>query len=151
MLVGHITFLCLVRRELLCIFSTVYRFIQDSYLDSQKLWASVVQELTVFKGLMVFLESPWDREWNSLVLASDASLTGYGVSKAWWPTAVCRDVGRIRERDRFRDANGVGARASALSAAGLDDFPTESDWRNIQGRSAGEVECCSMFPEVPAE
>ena len=80
---GHITFLCLMRRELLSIFHTVYRFVRESCTKFQRLWNSAREELDAFLGAMVFVEADWGQPWTPYVYASDASLLGFGVSQSF--------------------------------------------------------------------
>ena len=53
--VGHCTFYGLVCREALSVSHSVYRFIRKHYYRSAPLWESVREELTAFKGLMIFV------------------------------------------------------------------------------------------------
>ncbi|CAK0795513.1 unnamed protein product, partial [Prorocentrum cordatum] len=46
---GHVTFLFLMRRELLSIFHTVYRFVRESYMKFQRLWVGRVPELSRYR------------------------------------------------------------------------------------------------------
>jgi len=101
-IVGHCTFLGLIRREILSVFHTVYAFMEANYNIVSQLWVSVREELAAFLGLTFFLESGWERHWNSAAMASDASLTGWGLARSWWHPCQVAEVGRVRERDRFR-------------------------------------------------
>ena len=49
-LLGHLTFLGLGRREHLCVFYRTYRFIQWSYWHRAQLWPEVLAELRAFRG-----------------------------------------------------------------------------------------------------
>ena len=82
--IGHCTFAGLVRRLVLCIFFSTYRFIESSYDVRSPLWDSVREELEAFMGALFLLRQRWDQQWNRLVTSSDASMTGYGVCHAWW-------------------------------------------------------------------
>lgn len=126
---GHITFCCLCNRQLLCIFSSIYKFVRRNYFKPAPLWDSVRSELRVFKGLMVFLQSDWWRGWNPLVTASDASLEGYGVSTSFWPLEEVKRVGRQVERSRFRRPATTQARSSALGSAGFVQDEVTHRWR----------------------
>jgi len=102
-------------------------------------------ELQAFAGLVFYLQSDWVVPWNRLVLASDASETGWALARSWWNLNDVKAAGRIRERDRFRLASVVGARASAFKAAGLEE---ESDGTWIKVGSDGVWEQDAQFPEV---
>ena len=58
-LVGHATFFGLVWREVLCVFSTVYRFIKKHYGTLASMWPSVRDELRVLRDFMVLVKSSW--------------------------------------------------------------------------------------------
>ena len=118
-LVGHCTFCALVRRPGLSVFHDVDKFMNSVGPEGAELWASARRELEVFRGLLVLLVSDWWTPWNRDVLASDASLTGYGVASSRWTVAEVSRIGRVRERDRFLDPSVVSARRSAIRASGL--------------------------------
>jgi len=147
-LLGHMTFVALLRRQLLGIFFTIYRFIDAHYDRPAPIWQSVLDELIAFSGAMVFLESSWDLPWCDFVVASDASEAGWGLSSARWPIDQVEAVGRVKERDRFRIRGGCGARASAFAAAGVEPSAEgEAGWVPVAG---GPWERDTLFPEVPA-
>eukprot|EP00974_Lingulodinium_polyedra_P010990 1057887-Lingulodinium_polyedra.AAC.1 len=54
-----------------------------------------------------------------MVMVSGASLHGWGLASSHWHPWQVAEVGRIRERDRFRRPGPLGARVSALGAAGF--------------------------------
>jgi hypothetical protein len=41
------------------------------------LWEAVALELRTFRDLMIFIASDWRRQWNPLVMSSDASPMGW--------------------------------------------------------------------------
>ena len=126
---GHITFCCLCNRQLLCIFSSIYKYIRKHYFAPVVLWPSVRKELEVFRGLMIFLQNDWWKPWNPLVSSSDSSLEGYGVSTAFWPLVDVRTCGRRLERSRFRRPASTAARAHALTSAGFIRDELSQQWR----------------------
>ena len=153
---GHITFCCLCNRQLLCIFSSIYKFVRRNYFEPVPLWDSVREELEAFRGLMVFLHSDWWRSWNPLVSSSDASLEGFGISTAFWPIEEVKRVGRQVERARFRRPSTTHARHSALGAAGFVQDELTKKWRNREIGDEEFVEASGWevnpaFSEVPSE
>ncbi|CAK0892251.1 unnamed protein product, partial [Prorocentrum cordatum] len=98
---GHVAFLCLMRRELLSIFHAVYRFVRGSCAKSQRLWDSAREELRAFLGAMIFVESLWSLR---------------GVAK----------VGRVPELSRHR-LGGTRAREHAVEVAGFKVGPESGD------------------------
>ena len=117
-ILGHCTYCCLLNRNLMSIFNAVYKFIRTHYDARVPLWGSVRSELRAFAGLLPLCRADWDRQWNTLVSASDASLSGFGVCTRHLDREVVATIGRLPERERFRRGCVGGARASALAAAG---------------------------------
>ena len=151
---GHVTFCCLCNRQLLSIFSAIYKFIRRNYFAPTKLWDSVRRELWAFRSLMIYLHSDWWRPWNPLVSSSDASLEGYGISTSFWKPSDVAACGRRLERSRFKKAASTAARDHALTSAGfVKDDLTES-WRRQEITSeelleASGWEISDDFVEIP--
>ena len=140
----------------LSVFHSSYKFIQQHYNSPAVIWDSVLQELRVFAGLMVFLEHNCGKGWNQLVSTSDASETGFGVCTAFWPTAEVAAAGRINERSRFRRTAGHSARESALTSAGFVRDEVSGKWvvneidsAEFLDKAGWEVDPC--FSEIPAK
>ncbi|CAK0841912.1 unnamed protein product, partial [Prorocentrum cordatum] len=159
---GHITFLCLMRRELLSIFHVVYRFVRESCGKFQPLWSSAREELVAFAGAMVFIEADWEQPWTPYVYASDASLHGFGASQPLCLTADVAAVGRVPEVSRYR-LGGARAREHAFEVAGFKVDPESGEVeRDFLGRparldreareilEAARWEHNDDFPEVPS-
>ena len=152
--VGHLTFVGLMNRRSLSVLHACYRFIQACYYSVSDLWDSVVAELSCFKGLLMLLTQDWWRPWNTVVSSSDSSLTGYGVCQSTWPVEVVAEVGRQRERQRFKRTGPHSARESALVAAGLERGPSGT-WQAASRAADGSLgeagwEADDSFIEVPA-
>ena len=81
---GHVTVLGLLRRETLSLFHCVYWFARKFYHRREPLWISARADLEASVGVMILKESDWARPWLSGVLASDASLSVYGVAQSFW-------------------------------------------------------------------
>ncbi|CAK0861934.1 unnamed protein product [Prorocentrum cordatum] len=163
MVLGHMTFMALVRRELLSIFHAVYAFVTSSYHTFSVLWPTVREELECFLGLMVMLEARWDRDWMPFVYSSDASLYGYGVAEAEFDSAQVALVGRISELSRWRLCAGL-ARQHAFESAGFllnsetgevvrdaEGAPRRLDSELLDILNSERWECDPAFPEVPHE
>ena len=67
--VGHCTFLGLLRRESLAVFHTICRYIQRYGEQFAPLWPSVRDELRAFRGLMPLLESELSLGWSPVLSA----------------------------------------------------------------------------------
>ncbi|CAK0791289.1 unnamed protein product [Prorocentrum cordatum] len=118
MVLGHMTFMALVRREVLSIFHPVYAFVAQSYHTFSVLWPTVRDELNCYLGIVVMLESSWTRPWTPVVYSSDASLHGYGVAEACFGTETVAEIGRVSELARWRLGAGL-ARQHAFECAGF--------------------------------
>ena len=142
-LVGHATFIALLRREILSVFASVYSFIRARYDVRSGLWPSVVCELTLFANLIPLVYQDLRAEWTDDVIATDASEWGLGaVIARCSPLDVAR-CGRLSERWRFRlsDARG-GARKQAGVVSRSGDR-IEGDVSRVERPAA------SSFEEVP--
>ena len=78
---------------------------------------SVISELNIFDNIMPLLQYSWSTPWLSHVLSTDVCLGDYGVVTAEVGADSVRDIGRMRERRRFK-MRGPGARAAAFQAFG---------------------------------
>ena len=152
---GHATYCALGCRLLLSIFHTVYKFLRKNYNVVSKLWASVIEELRCFAGLMIFIDHEWGKGWNPMVSSSDASEYGFGICTSQWDPGQVSSVGRISERSRFRRIGGHNARESALSSAGFSRDPISGQWVVCEGdgedflnQTGWEID--HDFHEVPA-
>ena len=123
-LVGHVVALCCIRRELLSILGSAYKFIADSYERRQPLWPSVRKELRQALALLPLAQASMQREWHTEVMAYDASEYGYGVVQTTWEKEQLADNGGLRERARFAGplSEALAPRAAALQA----DMPDAS-------------------------
>jgi len=147
-LVGYSTFLGLVQRECLSVFHYCYAFISRYRHEVRWLWTSVKEELIAFAGLAPLLSSDWVLPWNPMLVASDASLAGWAVATSFASPPDVAEVGRVKERFRFRDPDAEAPRRRALGAAGfIEDEsgvwvprPADQAWEMVDG-----------FPEVPTK
>ena len=69
-IMGHLTWSFLVRRELLSLFSTVYVFIKHHPNSSSFLWPSVRKELAHARSLLPMAFVDVGRPWSSLLTAT---------------------------------------------------------------------------------
>lgn len=133
---GHLTFLFLICREGLSIFSAVYRQLHSGTDSMISLWPSVVRELKMFRGVIPLLCRSLAIPWSPVVHACDASSWGFGVLSA------CGDVDEIaaagRQSDRWffieehegtlRDRALRGECAEQSSADAVPDELISLDW-----------------------
>ncbi len=112
---GHSTWLALIRRESLSIFSAIYPFIKSNYETIVPLWDSVIWELRTFRNILPLLQIDLGASWHETVTASDSSPAGYGVCVRDLHKDAVRDLGKVTERWRFHCEDRISARASALN------------------------------------
>ena len=145
---GHCTYCSLLNRSLMAVFCDSYKFVRRCYDSRVPLWTSVRQELQAFLGLLPLCTADWAREWNDLVSASDASLSGYGVCTRKLSRDIVGGIGRVPERERFRRGPALGARASALVDTALED--ADDDDLSCANLIKAGWEVDASFPEIPS-
>ena len=93
MIVGNLTFLFLTCRPLLSGFNHVYDVMDSCYTQKRRLWKSVLHELRIARGLLIFARSDLDRPWHYSALMVDASLSDYSVAERQADPSLIRTVG----------------------------------------------------------
>ncbi|CAK0842032.1 unnamed protein product, partial [Prorocentrum cordatum] len=76
---GHVTWAALLRREVLSLFNASHQFMHAVGERPQKLWPRVRQELWTFRSILPLLFTQINIPWHNVIAASDASLFGIGV------------------------------------------------------------------------
>ena len=119
--VGHFVWICLMRREALCILSSVYRFIAEAGEQETKLWGSVQKELRWMATLAPLFFADTQRGWREDLYATDASGAdgassggGFGVCRRRVGAQAVARIGRVSDRWRFFAEDCVAARKVAL-------------------------------------
>ena len=145
-IVGHFTYAFLLNRGLLSVFSATYKFIRSAYVQSQKLWPSVRQELEMAVGLLPMASVSLSRVWEDDVWVTDAAPHGLGVCNSAWCSRSVIEVGRVAERWRFHMGAGAARQleldedAVLLSQLSPDWMPVpkrlmaEEKWQTIHSR-----------------
>ena len=151
-LLGHCTFVGLLRRPCFSVFSSCYKFARATYAHTTRLWRSVSAELRAFRGLLPLMYSEWGLPWGGVGIATDASTTGWGACACDLDPCFSAPVGRVRERSRFKK-NSCGARTSSLAPASrvLDPFE-DLETVGPVGASGALDDTWTVdesFPEVP--
>ncbi|CAK0812042.1 unnamed protein product, partial [Prorocentrum cordatum] len=90
-LIGHLTYVLLLRREVLSLLSASYVFVGKCYSRRVRLWPSARRELTWVRALLPLVWADLRGAWAPSVMAVDASMTGLGAVER---SADPRDVGR---------------------------------------------------------
>ena len=78
-MLGHVTGFFLLRRELLSVLSSVYRFAEEIGDRRTRIWPSVAREMPLVYALLPCVVAVVDRPWCRVIVAADASLSGYGI------------------------------------------------------------------------
>ena len=76
---GALTYVALLRRDVLSVPFALNKFIRANYNDSVRLWTSATAEVQAFVGLPPAIVTSWTRGWCSSIVATDASEYGFGV------------------------------------------------------------------------
>ena len=100
-IVGHLTFVALLRRELLSCFQACYIFIRKRYTVHSRIWPEVGRELRWAVSLLPLVHRNLSAEWSDEVFACDASLWGRGVVSASKNKSRVRMQGQYQDRWRF--------------------------------------------------
>ena len=101
-LLGHASFVALLRRESLAVFASAYAFIRSRYAKRCILWPSVARELTLSANLLPPIFQDMRAGWSEDVIATDASEWGLGAVIGRFDGDVVRRCGKLNERWRFR-------------------------------------------------
>lgn len=112
-LLGHLTWAMLCRRESLSFVDKCYAFCSKN-LDnhkSRKLWPSVRRELRQIRNILPLIYANTSAEWHSQVTASDSSPFGYGVCQRELDSHSLRSIGSCSEKWRFRFEDCIAARS----------------------------------------
>ena len=156
MLLGHVTFVSLLRRDVLSVSFTLNKFIRANYETSAKLWPSARAEVQAIVGLLPAISTSWTRDWCSCIVATDASEYGFGVCLKECEKVVCQTIGRTSEQARFRKCrtNTIGARTAFFEHHRLR-FDTCGDLIDLDENDDASDETrlipVDNFPEVSLE
>ena len=113
-LLGHGTWLVLLRREVLAMLGSVYAFIKVAGATSIPLWPSVFRELSQLMSILPLLVVDLSAPWWPVVSCSDASPFGIGMCERELPIDVVGGIGRQNEKWRFQRAESTKAREHAF-------------------------------------
>lgn len=113
-LVGHLTWALLVRRESLSILQQVYVYIREHYETPATLPPSVREELCQSASILPLLRADLTAPWSSDVICSDASPFGIGACHQKIDPKGVSAIGRCQEKWRFETEDHINARRAAL-------------------------------------
>ena len=147
-LLGHITYACLLRREMLSILSSCYAFISSKGPASGVLWSSVRRELKWISSLLPLVYTNTWREWSPRLHVGDASDDGFGVCELMTDVATTSSLGRTSERWRFRTEDAIAARQHALRQVPADLLHRCPD--TVRAMQLHSPDVCIMNEPAPA-
>ena len=148
-LVGHAVHFCMLRRELLSIFRSLYDFIYGSYDRRCNLWRSAAREARWASQLLHLCSVDLRRQWSDSTTASDASLSGVAVCSAQLREADQVKHGNVKETWRYKSRFPVRPRESAMKD--LDPFADPETVKPLQVEKFDAFELDVDFPEVDDE
>ena len=154
LILGHITWAVMTRREGLSILKSCYAFVHQNQSKACRLWPSVRWELqTIIAALLPLFKGRVNVGWSDDLIASDSSLFGYGVYHRKIQPEFCSDIGSQSERWRFRFEDAVDARKHAAQTVGLES--PEKGVVDIIEKLGSDIEPGNIskdsFHEVPIE
>ncbi|CAK0879867.1 unnamed protein product, partial [Prorocentrum cordatum] len=150
-LVGHATFVSLLDHTALNVFNACYAFIHRCGDSMAVAWPTVRHELQAFIGLLPLVRAPWDLPWCETVVATDASLEGWGRCRCLLTAKPVASIARVPEVSRFRRIHCLGARAAASAAL----YPLHDDDETHQPPpfidTANIIDIGEALPTSPGE
>ena len=114
-LIGHFTYVFLLRRPCPSVFCTIYQFIQRAGVPRRSLWNCVRRELQAASGLLVLIFSDLSLQVQQQVYCSDACPHGRAAHAREWPLQEAERQLAWNERWRFKWTEGQPARSRALN------------------------------------
>jgi len=124
-IVGHITWVLLARREALSMLPACYAFMLGRDPQRRRLWAGVVRELKWVASLIPSFATDVSLPWHPALVATDASTFGGGVCERTVDTNTVASVGRHSERWRYKVTSAYAARRRALGKDSDDEDTTD--------------------------
>lgn len=153
LILGHVTWAMMCRREGLSILKTCYAFVHHNMSKPCRLWPSVRFELDTIASLLPLFRSRVNVGWSKDVCASDSSPFGYGICHRQGQGDIIQSIGSQCERWRFRFEDAVDARRHAAKSVGLDELQKGSqhfgDSNGYLGEHIQSVIGGHGFDEVP--
>ena len=73
LLLGHLTFCGLVRRDILSGLHAIYTFVRRHYTARVPLWKTAREEFTHYLSGLFFMRADWTLQWDRRVVCTDAS------------------------------------------------------------------------------
>ena len=139
-IIGHLSFCFLLRREFLSILSAVYGFARKATGMRMTLWSAVRRELRWAVAVLPLAYRKLDARWHGRVVATDASPSGLGAVHCEKPLSEVSQHGRVNERWRYQ--RGQERAAQARLHAGMKvqrSHAARETSRDLQSHFCGEL------------
>ncbi|CAK0850795.1 unnamed protein product, partial [Prorocentrum cordatum] len=120
---GHLTWAFLLKRKLLSILSSAFRFCEMAGEQRWRLWSCVTRELRIAAALLPLAAVDTKRPFDPCAMASDASgatefdFGGFGVCERAWDSEAVRAVASRAEKWRHCVEDAICAREQSLGLA----------------------------------
>lgn len=153
LILGHITWAVMTRREGLSILKSCYAFVHQNQSKACRLWPSVRWELQTIAALLPLFKGRINVGWSDDLIASDSSPFGYGVCHRKIQSELCSEIGSQSERWRFRFEDAVDARKHAAQTVGLGvpEKGVIDIIENLRTVDESDGNSSDSFHEVPIE
>ncbi|CAK0825147.1 unnamed protein product, partial [Prorocentrum cordatum] len=153
-IVGRFTWSAILRRCLLSIPHSIYRFIEVAGDSPVKIWPAVARELRWMMALLPLAYTDSKRPWSTRVVATDteganvADNEGFGIVVNPFDLQTVREWGRQSERWRFAVEDAAQARRRALAS---DGEPSGPEVRASLQAAVEALARASGDPDAPPE
>ena len=155
--IGHVVWLMMARREVLCVLCYVYKHIRClPRFTAIPISDAVASELRAIIGILPLCVADLSRVWHPTVHASDASPFGVGVCYLECNAEQVGEIGRQAEKLRYQ-LSCTGARSSALGSTAVKPQVRPSSVPSASVKQAGVVlhkataiSIAKQFVELPA-
>lgn len=150
-LLGHAMTICTINRYGMCIFRSLYDYVEAAPIP-RPLNKKERQEVLTFIGLVPLLVGEMKRPWSTTISCSDSSPEGYGVCQRHLEKDRVHELGSWQDRWRFKHLEPSLWRPRER-AQGLD---VVGDPRTARAsKSEGDIKDMysynNYFPEVPLD
>ena len=146
-LVGHITWAMLLRREALAILSSVYAFARLG-TELVRLWETVRCELRQVADLLPLFFCDTGIGWSEKVMCTDSCDSAFGVLKRTIDPEIVAKWGRQSERFRYMFEDSVCAREHALRDDPLERRDSDLQYHDIATAHTDDSGLFTPFCEI---
>ena len=151
LVLGHITWALMARREGLALINSCYAFVHKNIDRQARLWPSVRKELEWVASLLPLFQIRLNIGWSEDVTASDSSPWGVGVCSRKIDAKEVRNLGSFSERWRFKFEDAMRARQHALEHARHEINNHDADIPDVKNSVDSQFISDCIFQEIGPE